>query len=365
MEPQFSNGPVPQSNRAIGTGEGESPLIPVTPQNVSVRTMDSDTSSIKTSGVGVPSAYTPKTEPAPATFTPPTMDVQGPIPTPTAPTSTPTQPPSSGESSSKGIVVAIVSFLVVLGIAAIGYFFLYPMFVEPTDNSSVVPPVAEVLDQAPEAAVPEAPAEPASTTPTSTASSTPTSTVPGSFLEAHASLFKTSADATSEISLSSVTPETYHAAITSGVAEVPVMKEVVFRTSNGILPSKVFFGAMAPKTFSSEVVTLFAPDFTFFTYTNASGTWPGFALKLSPGTTLETAKAAIRKGEANGDLSSIFLVDPGTPGTWKDGKFGTFSGRYLTYSLAGASLNYGWNGDTLIVSTNYAGAQEAAKRIGL
>ena len=110
---------------------------------------------------------------------------------------------------------------------------------------------------------------------------------------------------------------------------------------------------------------MFNPDFTFFTYTNASGTWPGFVLKLATGTTADSAKTAIKKIEMNNELNTLFLVDPGAPKTWKDGKFGTFSGRYLTYSLLGASLNYGWNGDTLIVSTNYAGAQEAAKRTGL
>lgn len=368
MEPQFPMSPTPAgssfppSNRSIGTGEGESPLAAVPQQNVSVRTMESDASSMKASGGVAPAPYTPKPFASSQPFTPPAMDNQSPVPAPMAPAS-PAAAPEKG-SSGKGVVVAIVSFLVVLALAAAGYFFVYPLFVSSPDASDATVTESENI--------PEIPVEPVLTPEEMLTSGTPvmetTSTAPvvSAFLASHTSLFRTPADTTSEIALNPVTASAYRSSVPTSPVEVPMLREIVFRSPDGIIPSQIFLGAIFPATFTSNTAALFNPDFSFFTYTNASGTWPGFAVKLASGASIDAAKAAIKAMESGSDASALFLADPGTAtASWKDGKFGTFSGRYLSFPLAGASLNYGWNGDTLIVSTNYTGAQEAARRTGL
>ena len=103
--------------------------------------------------------------------------------------------------------------------------------------------------------------------------------------------------------------------------------------------------------------------FTFFTYTNDKGVWLGFVGKAKSDSTLSDLKTSVAKIEKSAGLTNMFLSDAGTATTWKGGTTEGVSNRYLTYSLAGAGLNYGWLNDTLVVSASYQGFQEALKHL--
>jgi len=121
-----------------------------------------------------------------------------------------------------------------------------------------------------------------------------------------------------------------------------------------------------PATFSNTAMQNFDQDPTLFTYTNNQGTWLGTILKLNANTsTISKIKANIESIETSNNATNFFLTDPGNPSAWKDGKVNNYQARYIGFSKPGAALSYTWiNDQFLLISTNYAGAQEAAKLLG-
>ncbi|MEK9194409.1 MAG: hypothetical protein AAB884_01215, partial [Patescibacteria group bacterium] len=113
----------------------------------------------------------------------------------------------------------------------------------------------------------------------------------------------------------------------------------------------------------------FEIDFTFFTYANNQGTWPGFVAKLN-NTNLfgdinlaEVQKEISSHFEQSTSLTNLFLVDPGKPGSWQSGNVSGVANRYLSFSQSGASLNYGWIGNVLVISASYDGFKEVVRRL--
>jgi hypothetical protein len=64
------------------------------------------------------------------------------------------------------------------------------------------------------------------------------------------------------------------------------------------------------------------------------------------------------------DNRNFFLADPGQEGVWRDG---TIKGRLASlvdFAATGATLGYVWLDRTLLITTNAAAGEEAARRLG-
>ena len=179
------------------------------------------------------------------------------------------------------------------------------------------------------------------------------------------SLFKTSADASSEVTLASLALPEVKKAIQSGSVEVPIFKEIVFKNDTGkVYAASSILSVFIPSVFTENVSSLFEKDFSFFTYVDKTDVWPGVVLKLAVGADITAAKAEIAKLEINNEIGSLFFSQPGTASVWKDGKVGSFAGRYIPFSTKGFAFNYAWVNDYLILSTSYVGEQAAVKNLG-
>jgi hypothetical protein len=357
----FPGGIMPP-NRELGTGEGESPLaVPdIKPENIAVRTMSSDISSIQAQGGGQPVSYTPNlNQPKAEVFVPPQAEAS-PI-NPGSPAEIPGVM-AENTNSKKPIILGLASFVIVIALGAIGWFVVYPNFSNNTEPVVEEAPVATLpTPEEPQPPTPP-PAEPADNS-TSTASTTPEEILPPKTL-IHSSFLKTPADAVTELNFVPATLENYKTAFPGGTAEVTLLKEVVFKTGSGAYSSAELLKLIAPKSLGADT-TLFAEDFTAFSHTDKNGVWPGLILKITDGKK-DAVSAALKTLETSEEASAFFGgTTPGAATTWKNGKIGTYTGRYMTFTTTGASLNYAITGDYLVISTSYAGAQEIAKRLGL
>jgi len=341
---QWSDKPV------IGTGEGESPLAPAPQNEMTVRTMASDVASMKEMGGGEPRPYKPsetiqQTAPIPNT-TQQTIP-QNNVINPTQTTEVPVVP--LPEKKGGNIFVIIAGIIIVLGLVAIGYFYIYPKFIVGT----------------PETTPTQEPVVTATTTETSEVATTAPIEAPVvTGLSTHASLFKTAADFSSEASLTAETIDAIKETWKGTTVEVPVFRETVFKNASGtILGSSQLASLFLPSTINATTSKLFEEDFTLFTYTNQKGVWPGIILRAKP-ETLTSAKEALKNIEANTEWKSLFMTDPGKEQIWKDGNVGTMAARYISFSTQGNALSYTWFDNIVLISTNYQGAQDAAKKLG-
>lgn len=366
MDNNQNNNPFPGGimppNRELGTGEGESPLtIPdIKPENIVVRTMSSDVSSIQAQGGGQPVSYTPNlNQPKAEVFVPPQAEMSpinpgGPAEIPSVGTET--------TGSKKPIILGLASFVIVIALGAIGWFVVYPNF--SADTEPVVEETPAVTLPTPEEPQPPTPpaSDPVDTT-TPEASTTPEEVLPPKTL-IHSSFLKTPADAVTELNFAPATLENYKTAFPGGTAEVTLLKEVVFKNESGAYSSAELLKIIAPKSLGSDQ-TLFAEDFTAFSHTDKNGVWPGLILKIADGKK-DAVSEVLKTLETSEEAFAFFGgTTPGSATTWKNGKIGTYTGRYMTFTTTGASLNYAITGDYLVISTSYAGAQEIAKRLGL
>ena len=345
---QWSEKPV------IGTGEGESPLAPAPQNEITMRTMASDSTSIKEMGGGDPRPYTPNATPISQTQKPPEVPNQSsPTINPSQVTEIPVIPIPQKKNGSMFIILAVV--IIVLGLGAIGYFYVYPKFI-----SSGTP---EVVVEEPQTNEPVTPVVDATTT---EVAATTTVEVPpiSNGLGNHISLFKTAADFSSETTLVSETIAAIKEAWKGTTVEVPVFKETVFKSADGkIFGQSKLVPLFLPSFITTSSTSLFEEDFTLFTYTDQKGVWPGIILKAKTDT-LAQAKEEAKKIEASVEWRSLFILDPGKEQTWKDGKVGTTGARYISFATKGNALSYTWFDNTLLISSSYQGAQDAAKKLG-
>lgn len=385
--PQGNQGPANQSfdPMQIGMGEGEAPLAKPS-EKMDMRTMASDIASMQETGGGMPRPYTPQatpqktptaqTVPAPkaAPVSPPNMAAKDFAASPVMPSSVPTPGPvpENAPSSKKGLFVGLLVFVLVVGIAAAGYFFIYPMF------NKVTPPAApSVPAENPAPAVtPPAVAEPLATgTPTSTvpgaSSSAPLVVAPSSTpssvltIELHSSFFKNPADLVFDTKLSSFGIADLKAPLTFSPTSVPLMREIVWKTQdNKPLSFAQVAGTFFPSFFTPQFTDSFQPDVTMFSYTNGSGTWLGFVAKLKDGVTLGPVQTAMSGLQKSPDLAGFYLADPGTKGVWKDAKILNHPASVIPFSVSGATFGYVWFDRYLVVTSNLDAATEAAHRLG-
>ncbi len=379
-------------NPVIGTGEGEVPLAKPPIADMTMRTMGSDISSMKTSGGGEPRPYAPKEVSYSAPTGPASSAPQMPV-TPqmqqsyTAPSASPQMnfgnvapvnivaqavPAKSGSA----LFITLAAIITSIGLGAVGYFFVYPQFAAPaapavTEQPATTAPApgAETPATTPPATttavtepIPPATTAPATTTLSASSSAPTASELPT--VSAHVSALKTAADFSAEATLSSIALDAVKTALTSSPVEVPVLKEITFKDASG----KVYaFAALSPlfmpSTFTPSTLALFNPDVSFITYTDKTGSWPAIVLQLATGADAAAAKTAVAAIEKNSEYQTLFITDPGTASTWKDGKVANTPARYIAFSKQGVAFNYTWLGTKLVISSSYAGAQEIAKRI--
>jgi hypothetical protein len=319
--------PLPDNQANQGAAGGQPPIPPASqppagpppppPPPLDVRTMSSDTESLKASGgLG----------PEPRTFRPADLAkgaVFEPQPAPVAPRS---------RQKVIWLGLGIVAFLVVAGLVI--YFFVLPLF-SPSQPpaETVTPPVEQI--PAPPPPPPPAPQ--------------------------HQTYFVKPVESSGVVTLAGLTP----GQIASSLQPLPAdilptgsIKEFYFTFNGTQVGAGDFLAAMLP---SLNLADLFESDFTGFLYFNASSSWPGYVFKLKAGVDPKIAAGEVAKLEGSpGNLLAFYLADPGKPATaFKNGKVGTLTTRYLGFSQKGASFNYGWFKDYLIVSTSFDGFKKA------
>lgn len=372
----------------VGTGEGESPLAPP----LEARTFSSDLGSIRSTGGGSPQPYTPAqnapSSPAPVAATKPGVPFGGsgmgsapmkPASTPPAgiafggnknagavpPLQTPPQNLSSSSSGGgKKIFVALLTFLIVIALGAIGYFFVYPLFVGVPE---VTPPVTEPV-VLPEAETPEAPEAPE----IENATSTPEAEVPPvdpwagiQGLSSHDSAFLTAPDTTTEVILTEPTLAALKGALPSGSVATPLFTEAVLKMPSGnVLPFSKLAALIAPTFFTPTRLSSFDEDATYFTYASTDSTWFGIVAPLKAGVAIGPVQDAMSSLQSDPDLANFFLSDPGEKGAWADGSVRGKPTSQASFAAAGATFSYTWFGRNLLLSTNLIGAGLAAERLG-
>lgn len=365
----------------IGTGEGESPLTsspaggPPRAPSTEARTFSSDLGSIKSSGGAEPAPYTPSAAPRPA-FAPPSGMALGrdPLPKPGGIppiTPVPLSVPPAAKSGGKKVFVAILSFLIVIALGAVGYFFVYPLFME-VPPVVTPPPASPILPEPGTPATPEVPPitddgatsteEQATTTP-ETPAADPWSGVQG--LSSHRTVFTVAPDTTTEVILASPTLSALKAALPSGSVATPLMSEVVLKMPSGNTVSFATLASLlAPTFFTSERIASFDGDATYFTYADANGTWLGIVAPLKAGAAIGPVQDAMSQLQGDPDLANFFIENPGEKGVWADGSVRGKPTSQVSFETPGATFSYTWLDRNLLISTNLTGAEMAAERLG-
>lgn len=275
---------------------------------VDLRTMQSDAASIKSSGgIGV----------EPKTFDPNELIKDGVF--------QPQKTAASGGKKKAAIMVAVIS-AVLAGAAAVAYFVIFPSI---TSDKTPVPAQEEPRIVEPVAEEPQV-EEPA-----------------------HVSVFGGKVASERQIVLSGISVAEIRTGLSSGTAAGTGMEDISFSINGNPVTSGELLGVMMPVESLSQSLE---SDFTAFVYHDANGSWPGYVFTVKTPMTLADAKTAI---ETRTDLNNFYAEDPGKIGTFKDGAVGGVKARYATFVKKGASFNYGFVGDYLVISTSFNGFKEA------
>lgn len=262
--------------------------------------------------------------------------------------------------------VAILSFLIVIALGAIGYFFVYPLFVGEIPPATP-PPTASQL---PESEIPEVPVLPGEEATSTEEAGTPETPVVDPFdgvqgLTSHRSLFRTSADTVTEVILTAPTRTAFTSALPSGSVATSLFSEVVLKMPSGaVLPFSTLAPLLAPTFFTPARLASFDDDATYFTYAAANGTWLGIVVPLKAGVPIGPVQDGMSALQADPALANFFLENPGEQGVWADGSVRTKPTSQVSFEAPGATFSYTWFDRNLLISTNLTGAGTAAERLG-
>ncbi len=327
-EPTPPVSPPPSSFQGAGPG----PSIPSSPPpDVGIRTMASDLSSLKASG-GL--------EAKPTTFKSedfnkePVLDIE--------------QPGAAGaEKRVKSIQqrphprvlfisLGIVVFIVIAGLVI--YFFVMPL---------IFPSQEELITETPPAEMPPA--------------------IPPLV---HQSYFIVPPASIAGMNLNNLNLAEVDTALNTAAAgmELQTIREITFTVAETAVPETADFLSLAFPGLDKEFLeSSFERDFTVFLYRDSNGSWPGYVFRLNSDSTVSQTTPIISSIESSTNIPNIYLTDLGSPSSaeFKDGlKIGETSARYLSFNTPGASFNYGWFDNHLIVSTSFNGFREALKLLG-
>lgn len=329
--------PPPPPSRPIQSA----PQPATSDQDVGIRTMTGDMTSLRASG-GL--------ESEPKMFKPKDLLGNEPIPAPQMP---PEGKERAAHSKALFTAIGVVGGIVVLGV--IGYLFVLPM-----------------LNKAPIVTPP--PAEPITTTePISPVEPTPPVEPPTPPPFEHKTLFPSASSVGSQaVALEALTADSVAASLKSATGQIAVgsLTEIAFAYSGAAIQARQLIGALLPGS-SSSIETDIEEDFTAFIYKDANGSWPGYVLSL---TDAATAQSGSKVSDAIKASPKVFyLDDPGNPksASFNDGAKlspNTTSVQYLQYSQPGASFNIATmtvgSENYLVISTSYNGIKEAVKALG-
>ena len=319
--------PIPPSPSA--TPVMNSPVSPPPPKQVDIRTMASDQSSFKASGgMGV----TPQTvKPIGKVFK--KVDSAG-------------KPAMGSKKKALFIGLGIVVFLAAA--AAVANFFVLPIFFPDVE-----------LNEAPPAIIEEPIVEAPIVTPT----------VP---LFTHASYFTEPVDVSTTASVGILSLPDVKTALNqiaageaNGEAETITEFQVTQGPSGSPVTTNEFLAVMLPDV---QFTTLMEEDFTGFMYDAGTEVFVGYIFALDAETQdLTTSKTLFEDTlEASTQIANLFLLDPGTPST-EGFKIGTTVGgvvpHWLAYSNANTSIDYGWKGPFVVISTSFEGFKEVAPKV--
>lgn len=306
--------------------------------DIGIRTMASDLSSLKSTG-GL--------EAKPNTFKPAdfaNVPVFRPSGTASAPGTAATAVPAHRSRLSMIIAISI-AFIIVAGLVV--YFFILPL-ISPAKNNTTTPITATTpTEQAP----------PVASTPVVTPQLT------------HQTFFITAPTSTSAVNLTTLTLgeiQTAFTAILSGV-QPKTLTEINLNLNNSPVDATAFMAVAFPELDQAVIGANFYKDMTTFVYKDANGSWPGYIFKLKDPASLANVSTAVKGIESSNNLPNLFLTSPGAVKVgFKDGlTVGTTKARYITYTATGASINYVWFNNYLVVSTSFNGFKEALRLLGL
>ncbi|MEK7651170.1 MAG: hypothetical protein AAB377_01425 [Patescibacteria group bacterium] len=351
----------------MGAGEGESPLMKPAAPNVDVRTMSSDMQSINT-GSPTPKPYVPQTAPENMAVVPPVPNTSVPdqsfqIPQADTTFGSP-MPEIPVKKSGKGVFTAIIVFIAVVGLAALGYFVIYPIFFANPNSFPIAIPINMNPNPAPAlpATEPTPISEPAPITEvvSSTAPVAPATPAP-----THVSILTIPAD--SKLELSTVLkygPVLSNLALNTTAS--PSLTEIIYKDSNGNL--------LETADILKNVLKLEALAFNYqFNEGGAAGMVYndsknvrslGFVFQLADNTDLETKISGLQSFIEKLGFSGIFSGNPGAEKAWKSSQVsGASNHRYLTFENPGFTIDYGWVGNKLVIATSFDGFKEIIKRL--
>ncbi|MDO8443175.1 MAG: hypothetical protein Q7S81_02885 [bacterium] len=341
---------------------------PPPPPEITLRTMQSDMESIKQSG---------GENPIPKPFTPPEIKKQnnmeledlsreegmikpgngeGVVP--------PSEPP---KKKLKIFILIAVLILVIAGSVFAGYMYIYPMF-----KPAIVPVVPEIPVAIPEPEVlPEVlpPVEELAPVVVPEVIPTPEPIV----LKQHISLLVSPADLSVPLTLSTTTSltsikELLIAEAANKPAAATALKEIALSDQGGQLVFADTLPMFLPALTSVELAPLFEEDFTSVISYDSNGAWFGMIAKLKEGADIVAAKALTAKLETSVDFSNLYIQNPAAKvgANFKDGKANNLATRYMSFTQTGASLNYGWTSNNLLViSTSYNGIKAMLTKLGV
>jgi hypothetical protein len=379
MEQQNPQGQWQTNPPTAGTGANPS-VSPPPPPPIGVRTMESDIASIKESG-GLPpepKVFTPselKPPPPPPPSQQPVeakLDVpgyQGPEEAIFKPSGTISEAgveaqkevssPSSARSWLKPVLFAAGGLIILAGLGFAGYYLVYPLLFGESTTTPLVAVEPQTSNQSSQ--------PPATTTTPETSGSEQTQVfIP----QPHYSFFTVPAEKSEVMKLTaSDTALSIRAALMEMAKDVMAtgtIKEIAVEKEDGSPEafSRVI-SLLVPELNETALQNVFQSDFTLAIYFDANGAWPIYIARLKEGANLLDAQASYAGLEQSQNLFNLYLTDPGERGTWKDGNAGGRPTRYLTFAQKGASLNYGWVNDFLVISTSYEGMKTAVMRLGL
>lgn len=330
--------PPPPSVRASGPG----PAIPSSPKpDIGIRTMASDLSSLKASGGfgSKPETFKPEdfnkdmainikqAEAAGDKGLP--ADKQG---------GKPVQPKQ--HSQVLFISLGIVAFIVVAGLVI--YFFVMPLIF---------------------------PSQEAPITETSPVGVPPSEIPPVIQPLIHQSYFITTPASTTTMNLNNLNLAEVDSALNAAASgvEPQTVREVTLTVAGTAPETADFLAAAFPELDKETLASNFEKDFTVYLYRDANGSWPGYVFRLNPNSTVSQTTPIISNIESSTNIPNIYLTDLGAPSSaeFKDGlKIGETSARYLSFNTPGASFNYGWYNNNLVISTSFNGFREALKLLG-
>lgn len=347
---------------------------PVEDKNIDIRTMESDIKSIESEGT--PHSYNPVITEQQKSGEQQNINLEGLEGTTAIPQNQevkmgeiPSTIPPSKASKNKGLVIGIVTFVIIVGLAALAYFVVYPLL---TSQKSSEENVGNISTSTTE------------TTSNLPVSETATETTQGVVITPEETIVvtttPTSTDTSKQIEIERTSPfSKVDGVVTSSkvvmgknitslvlpTTSMPALVEIKF-TSPDVKFSSIMKELFSLDLTQSGLADAFDENYTTgFIFVEKNGTKRlGYIAKLKTNSNLVDEKTSLGKAiESNSNLKNIFNADPGSIEGWKNGSEITSPHRYTLFSKAGYSIDYGWKGDLFIISSSFEGFKTAVANL--